>query len=134
MEHSHPLVGIGVIIVRDGKVLMHKRKGAHGEGHWSFPGGHLEFGESPEECAKRETMEEAGMEIEDMEVVALTNDISSVTHYVTIYVKANKAFGLPKIMEPDKCERWDWFAWEELPEPLFLPVQNLLNSGFHPLN
>ena len=132
---NHPKVGIGVIIVRDGKVLLHKRKGAHGEGHWSFPGGHLELGESPEDCAKRETMKEAGIDIDDMEVVALTNDIfSEDKHYVTIYVKAKRAYGIPKIMEPDKCERWEWFSWDNLPEPKFLPLENLIKSGYNPLS
>lgn len=46
-----PQVGVGVLILRDGKVLLGRRKGSHGAGCWSAPGGHLEFGEVVEDCA-----------------------------------------------------------------------------------
>ena len=36
-------------------------------------------------------------------------------------------------MEPEKCEKWEWFEWNNLPEPLFLPIQNLLKQKFNPL-
>ncbi len=52
-----PQVGVGVLILRDGKVLLGRRKGSHGAGCWSAPGGHLEFGEAVEDCALREALE-----------------------------------------------------------------------------
>ena len=48
---DRPKVGIGVIIIKDSKVLMGKRKGLHGAGFWHFTGGHLELNESIEDCA-----------------------------------------------------------------------------------
>ena len=45
-EPKIPRVGVGVIVQRDGRILLGKRLGAHGEGTWALPGGHLEFGES----------------------------------------------------------------------------------------
>src|SRR5215469_4737907 len=50
-DDSHPKVGVGVMILKDGKVLIGKRKGAHGAGEWAWPGGHLEYMESFEDCA-----------------------------------------------------------------------------------
>jgi len=41
--------------------------------------------------------------------------------------------GEVKIMEPEKCEKLEWFDWQDLPEPLFLPVQNVIKSKFDPL-
>ena len=58
-----PRVGIGTIIRYKNKVLLLKRRGAHGDGTWAFIGGHLEFNETPEEGAIRETFEEIGIKI-----------------------------------------------------------------------
>ncbi|EIC82110.1 NUDIX hydrolase [Serratia sp. M24T3] len=56
-----PQIGIGVLIFREGKILLGRRKGSHGAGDWSAPGGHLEFGETPEICGIREAWEETGI-------------------------------------------------------------------------
>ncbi|MEK7680606.1 MAG: NUDIX hydrolase [Patescibacteria group bacterium] len=132
---DRPKVGIGVIIIKDGKVLFGKRKNAHGEGAWCVPGGHLEYGESWEQCSRRETMEEAGIEIKNLRFGSVVNDIFEVEqkHYITIYMVADFASGEVKTMEPEKCEGWDWFDWNNLPQPLFLPTQNLLKQNFNPL-
>jgi len=134
METSRPKIGVGVIVVSDGKVLMQKRRNAHGDGTWCFPGGHLEYGESPEECAARETREEFGVEISGAEPLAFTNDIfaDEGKHYVTLFVQAGLGSGEPRIMEPDKTTEIGWFAWDEMPRPLFLPIENLLKLGFRP--
>jgi 8-oxo-dGTP diphosphatase len=126
-------VGMGVIIVKNGKVLLGKRKGSHGEGKWCAPGGHLEVGETWEECAKRETLEEVGIKINNVRFAAATNDIfNSEKHYVTIYVTAEQESGEVSLMEPDKCEKWEWFSWDNLPEPMFLSWVNLLKQGYNP--
>jgi 8-oxo-dGTP diphosphatase len=131
---KYPRVGLGVYILKDGKVLLGKRKSPHGNGFWSAPGGHLEFGESWEGCAKRETSEEAGIEIKNIRFVGLTNDIheNEGKHYVTIAMLADYDFGEVQIMETEKLERWEWFSWSNLPSPLFLPMQNLLKQKFNP--
>jgi len=130
-----PKVGVGVIIIKDNKVLLGKRKGSHGEGSWCFPGGHLEFNESLENCAKRETLEETGIEIKNIRVETITNDIfkEEGTHYITIFMLCEHYSGEVKVMEPEKCEKWDWFEWNNFPEPLFLPIQNLLKKDYNPL-
>lgn len=134
MEIRIPKIGVGVIVNKDGKILMQQRRNAHGDGTWSFPGGHLEWGESPEECAIRESREEMGIEIRDVKPAAFTNDIFSEEdkHYVTLFMTAKITSGEPRIMEPDKTTDMGWFAWDEMPEPLFLPVQNLKRQGYRP--
>src|SRR3989344_129972 len=131
---QRPKVGLGVCIVKDNKVLLGKRKGAHGEGSWSFPGGHLEFGESYEDCARRETMEEVGITIKNVRFVTATNDVfpQEQKHYITIYMVAEYDSGEVKVMEPDRQTDWQWFSWDNLPSPLFIPMQNLLKQGFNP--
>ena len=122
---NRPKVGVGVIVLRDGKVLMGLRKGSHGEGTWCFPGGHLEYGESPEECGAREALEETGIIVEKTDRVPFfTNDIflGEEKHYITLFVVVREFVGDPKIREPEKCERWEWFPWDQMPENIFLPM------------
>jgi 8-oxo-dGTP diphosphatase len=130
-----PRVGVGTIILRDDKVLMGKRKNSHGDGYWGFSGGHLELFESFEECAKRETLEETGLVIEVIkELAVVTNDFfkAEIRHYATVFVRANYVNGEAKILEPDKCEEWKWFKWDEMPENLFVPIKNLKEEGYNP--
>ena len=129
-----PKVGIGVIVAKDGKVLLGKRIGAHGAHSWSFPGGHLEFNEEIEACAIREVLEETGIKIKNLKRTAFTNDIFNPEgkHYITIFVLAEPETSEVRNMEPEKCECWQWFDWSSLPQPLFLPVQNLVKQGYSP--
>jgi len=131
---ERPKVGVGVLILNDGKVLLGKRKGSHGFGCWSPPGGHLEFGESLEECALRELSEEAGVKVKNLRFLTATNDIFKIEgkHYLTIFMLSEFDFGEVKVLEPEKFECWGWFSWSKLPQPLFLPMENLLKQGFNP--
>jgi 8-oxo-dGTP diphosphatase len=135
MKHQKPVkVGVGVIIIQDGFILLGERRGAHGAGTWALPGGHLEFGESIHSCARREVWEETGIVVSDVRHVAFTNDIfeEEGEHYITLFVMAEKWRGEPTVMEPQKCRRWSWCDWNDLPTPLFIPLQNLKKQGFAP--
>ncbi len=134
MEEDRPKIGVGVIILKDGKVLIGKRKSSHGEGTWLFPSGHLEFGESIEKCAKRETLEECGVKIKNIISGPFTNDIfmEQKKHYITLFVVCDYNGGEPKTLEPNKLDSWEWISWEEIPKPLFLPIENLIKTGFNP--
>ena len=123
-----PLVGVAVIVVRDGRVLLGRRRGSHGAETWSLPGGHLEYGEAPEECARREVTEETGLIVGQLVSAGFTNDLfrDEDRHYVTLFYRAKVADGEPTVREPDKCSEWRWFEPQRLPTPLFLPIRNLL--------
>lgn len=127
------LVGVGVIIVRDGRVLLGQRAGSHGAGTWALPGGHLDFGETVFQCAQREVREETGLVLHDLAAAPYTSDVFAAEgrHYVTLFVSA-QATGAPAILEPTKCLAWRWFRWHALPNPLFPPLQTLYASGFVP--
>lgn len=131
---GRPGVGIAVVIMREGNVLLGKRKSSLGEGTWGFPGGHLEKGESWEEAAIRECFEETGLRPTNIRFWTATNDVfDPVRHYVTLFMVA-EAGGEPQLLEPEKCEEWRWFSWDALPENLFLPIRNLLKNGYNPVS
>jgi len=123
-------IGVGVIIQKDHKILLGKRKSPHGYATWSFPGGHIEENETPEECAIRETQEETGLIIEAATPFHWSYDFfpESNKRYITLFMRAVAASGIPHVMEPDKCERWEWFDQTNLPKPLFRPIENLLKQ------
>lgn len=125
-------VGIGVFIFKDGAFLMGQRRNAHGDGTWSLPGGHLEFGETFEETAQREVLEETGLTITNIRFGAVTNDHfkSEDKHYVTVWMLSDWQSGTEQILEPDKCTALEWRTFNDLPEPLFLPWQQLFDSPF----
>lgn len=126
---KRPLVGIGVVVVKEGKVLLGKRRGSHGVGEWSFAGGHLELKESVEECAKRELQEETDIKALSLTLGPWTEDLmENDKHYITLFVFVTNFEGEPKLMEPHKCEGWDWFPWENLPTPLFSPIRSLISK------
>jgi len=126
-------VGVGVIIVRSGRVLIGARAGAHGAGTWALPGGHLEFGETVADCARREVREETGLTLHGIAPAPYASDVFAAEgrHYVTLFVTA-QAIGEPELLEPVKCLGWQWCDWQALPQPLFPPLQTLYDSGFVP--
>lgn len=132
LENQRPKVGLGVYILNDkNELLLLRRKGSHGANTWCPPGGHLEFGESFEECAKKEAKEESDLDVNDLKFIGITNDIfqKEGKHYVTISMCAKKYNGDPKIMESDKADAIGWFPLNKLPTPLFISAQNYLENN-----
>lgn len=126
---ERPKVGVGVYVIQEGKVLLGKRKGAHGESEWAPPGGHLEFAESIEECAKRELQEETGLVALDVKIARWSNDlIDGTKHYITFHAVVNEFKGEVELLEPHKCEKWAWFSLDALPSPLFLPCMTFFRA------
>lgn len=128
-----PLIGVGCIVVRaDGHLLMVQNQ----RGFWSTPGGHLDFGESPAECAARETFEEAGIRVGAVEFVAITNDVlhDAGRHYLTIWMRADVADSELLIGDPAEIAAAQWFAPDALPEPRHVYFENLLAGRSLPPN
>lgn len=129
-------IGVAALLWRDGQVLMHQRKGSHGAGTWSFPGGHLDPGETPKNTIRREVQEETGLIVPEDQFGprTFTTDVFEVEgkRYITLYLEANcpASFGEPRVMEPTKCVEWRWVTPGEWPGELFLPIKNLLRD--HP--
>lgn len=134
MDSRTPQVGVGVIVIREGRLLLGRRIGSLGAGTWALPGGHLEFGESVEDCALREVLEETGLALQGVTPGPYANNYfaSEGKHYVTLFVTARCPTGEPRLLEPDKCSTWQWFLWSELPQPLFPPLAALVRSGYVP--
>jgi 8-oxo-dGTP diphosphatase len=132
MNEPQVRVGVGTFVVKNGRFLIMKRHGSHGEGTWALPGGHMEFGETVTQTTVREIKEETDLEVFGTIDVGFTNDIFTKEgkHYITVF-SLSYTKGTPKIMEPHKCIEMKWVArLEDIPEPQFIPLKNLVNTTF----
>lgn len=127
MEQERPKVGVGILVLKDDKVLLARRKGRNGQGFFGSGGGHLENLESFTDCARREIKEEAGIEVLNLRFLCLSNFVTKETkHYVDIGLVADWQSGEPEVREPDKFEDWDWYDLDNLPTPLWKVVENYI--------
>lgn len=119
-----PYVGVGCIVMHAGRVLLVREHG----GRWSTPGGHLDFGESPADAAVRETLEETGIVVHDVEFVAITNDVMAELdkHYVTIWMRAETSDPAIAVADTAEIQEAGWFDPAALPEPRHAFFDNLL--------
>jgi len=111
-------VGVGAAIINDeGKVLIALRgkKAKNERGKWEIPGGAVELGETLSEAIKREVKEEIGVVIEVGELLHLSDHIIEIEgqHWVSPTYLCKIISGTPTILEPEKCERLEWFTIEE---------------------
>jgi 8-oxo-dGTP diphosphatase len=114
-----PKVGIGCLVMNDGRVLLGKRLSQLAPGVYGGVGGHLENMESVEEAVRREAREEAGIELGELKFLCAINYREyEPNHYVGLGFVAELKSGEPQNMEPEKCAGWDWYDLEKLPEPL----------------
>ena len=119
MDEKTPGVGVGTMILRDGKVLLGKRNKdpekagseLHGEGTWTMPGGKIRFGEGPEEAAFREVMEETGIRIKSPEVINVSSALSGDAHFITIGILSGDFEGEPEAREPMKSWSGNGSRW-----------------------
>jgi 8-oxo-dGTP diphosphatase len=128
---SRPKVGVGLMIVKDNKILLASRKSSHGAGEFAGPGGHLEIGETIEACALRELAEEAGsgIKVKNIRFLCFINLKRYLPkHYAHIHMVADWDSGEPKVMEPDKQDSWGWYAIDNLPQPLFAAMPEVIEA------
>ena len=113
-----PGIGVATAIVRDGRLLLGRRRSSYGDGLWQTPGGKPDPGESLGEAAVRETLEECGLALHDVvEIARQFDDFPEIGYrYETVFFGA-RATGEPVNCEPDKCTGWEWIALDALPPP-----------------
>jgi 8-oxo-dGTP diphosphatase len=115
-----PGLGTGLVILRDGKMLLYKRLKAPEAGYWSIPGGKVDHMEPAVAAARREAAEEMGLLIGHADFLCTTELITETDrqHWISLIYLARDIVGEPQLMEPDKLSDFGWFEREDLPSPL----------------
>lgn len=116
-----------IFITKNNQLLLGKRINTYGSGSWGLPGGHVEEGESMFACAKRELFEEVGIVSDDLRLINITEEPDITTSYYLHFNFLLKDFlGEVKLMEPEKCEKWEYFAFDKLPFEIFLGHRRII--------
>lgn len=122
-------VGVGILILKDGKVLWSKRKGSFGAGLWGGVGGHVEHGETLEHAILRELAEECGIKVKNLRVLCVSDFLThSPKHYVDVGFTAEWESGEPQILEPEKCDGWEWRDLNDIPDRIFAPMAGYIEA------
>ena len=118
MNPTAPVVGVGGVLIRDGKVLLIRRGKPPLYGRWVVPGGTVELGESLEQALVREMREETGLEVVPLEVLTVFDRIERdgdrvVYHYVIVDYLC-RWLGGEALAASDALEA-AWAALDDLP-------------------
>ncbi len=126
LSAKHPRVGVGVMILnKQGQVLIGRRTSRLAHGHFSYGwcGGHVDFGEDIVEAAKREALEEAGIEVGDLRFLCVNNIVRYDRHYIDIEFVGRIVSGEPRVTQPEEMDAWAWYDLDSVPQPMFEPAR-----------
>ncbi len=131
-----PGLGVGIMILKDNKVLLglrnpNKEKASselNGQGTWTMPGGKVEYMEKLIDAAKRELAEETSLKSNELKLLCVSDDMSETAHYVTIGFIAQSYEGEVKTMEPETITEWKWFDINDLPTNMYNPSKIIIEK------
>jgi ADP-ribose pyrophosphatase len=133
---DHPRLAVGAIVIKDDRVLLVKRSKPPGEGLWAIPGGRVELGETLQQAAEREIMEEAGLIIQakdpvyTFEVIEADDVGRPRFHYVIVDLIAEYVKG--KINPSDDASEARWVTPQDLERlPVSETTREVLKNVVH---
>lgn len=130
-----PIVGVGAIIIDNGRVVLVKRAHAPFLGEWSIPGGAIELAETTHDAVKREALEETTLEVEPIcllnvfDRIIRDNDERILYHYVLIDYLCRRISG--DLQAASDCDQARWFTEEEMSKlPLPKDTAAVIHQAF----
>ena len=115
---ERPIAGVGVVVSRNEEVLLVKRKKAPYKGQWSIPGGKQRLGETVTKAARRELMEETGVEVNELTLIDVIDIIvpdeegKMLYHYIVADYRAHWLSG--ECSPGDDAQDVQWFNLNKL--------------------
>ena len=115
-----PGLGCGLVILREGRILLYRRLRAPEAGVWNIVGGKIDHMERTAHSARREAEEESGLRIGSVDFLCISEQIieEERQHWLSLIYVTEDFAGEPQVMEPEKLPEFGWFALDDLPAPL----------------
>ncbi len=120
IHFTDPKVGVGVLLIKKGRILLVKRAMDPERGRWSIPAGFLDHGEDPKVTAQREVLEETNLQVEISDLLDIYHNRQALTQggaSIFILYKAEMVAG--NLTAGDDAEEARFFSSDELPELAF---------------
>ena len=126
IHFTDPKVGVGVVVIKDDKLLLVRRKMRPEQGKWSLPAGYMDYGEDPKEVAVREAWEETNLRVEIEQLIDVYhNGTPQGGASIFILYKARLLNG--NLQAGDDADAAGFFALDELPEIAFASTKDIIN-------
>ena len=131
-----PHLGVAIIATFEQKLLLGKRSKAPMTGSWQLPGGWVGYLETPQKSAIRRLHEFSGLQHSPLKFITYTdNRFDTGLHSISLYFHTHCQNADQVNLHTNKhCSDWLWADWYDLPQPLFLPLERLLQSGYDPFS
>ncbi len=128
-----PPVGVAVLILDQDRLVLGKRVKPPMQHSWQLPGGWVRGSESPVQAAMRNIAGFGNLQYDKLRFVTYTdNQFADGLHSVSLYFQTNCLNPATVKLSNAQCNDWYWADWFDLPEPLFLPLRMLKQSGYKP--
>jgi len=128
VHFTDPKVGVGVLVVTDGRILLVRRAMMPKRGKWSIPAGYLDFGEDPKLTAAREVLEETNLKVRIDGLVDVYHNVDALQNggaSVFILYRATLLGGV--IAAGDDADDARFFAIDDLPELAFTSTEDAID-------
>lgn len=115
-----PGLGCGLVILREGRILLYRRANAPEAGHWNIVGGKVDHMERTLDAARREAEEETGLSINGLDFLCISEQVieKDAQHWVSMIYVTRDFSGEPQLTEPEKLTELGWFEIDNLPDPI----------------
>jgi 8-oxo-dGTP diphosphatase len=123
---TDPKVGVGTLVLNDGKILLVRRRMMPEAGKWSIPAGYLDRGEDPREVAARETWEETGLTVRIEELLDVYYNACTGNGGASIFILYRAELLGGELQAGDDADAAAFFGPNELPELAFASTRDAI--------
>lgn len=128
VHFTDPKVGVGVLVIDEGKILLVKRKMHPEQGKWSLPAGFLDYGENPKETAEREVFEETNLRVQIQSLLEIYHNPEAVINGgASIFILYQARLEGGEIEAGDDASQAAFFEPDELPEIAFDSTRDVIS-------